>query len=33
MTAPLAEDGETISHVVGCASGKLATDGPRLKVV
>lgn len=34
MTAPLAEDGETISHVVGCASGKLADDGgPRLRVI
>ena len=34
MTAPLADDGETISHVVGCASGKLAPDsGTRLKVV
>lgn len=34
MTAPLAEDGEIVSHVVGCASGRLANDGtPRLKVV
>ncbi len=34
MTAPLAEDGETISHVVGCASGKLADQGgPRLRAV
>lgn len=34
MTAPLAEDGETISHVVGCASGRLAeTQGPRLRAV
>lgn len=34
MTAPLAEDGETVSHVVGCAYGKLAdTSGPKLKLV
>lgn len=34
MTAPLAEDGATITHVVGCASGRLAeADGPRLRVV
>ncbi len=36
MTAPLAEDGETISHIVGCASGRLAegqTVGPRLKAI
>lgn len=34
MTAPLAEDGEYVSHVVGCASGRLADEGaPRLKVV
>jgi hypothetical protein len=34
LTAPLAEDGETISHVVGCASGRLAEgQGPRLKAV
>lgn len=34
MTAPLAEDGEAISHVVGCASGRLADDGGmRLRAV
>lgn len=34
FTAPLAEDGETISHVVGCASGRLAEgQGPQLKAV
>jgi len=34
MTAPLAEDGETVSHVVGCAFGKLAeTSRPKLKLV
>ncbi len=36
MTAPLAEDGETITQVVGCASGKLADglqSGPLLKLV
>ncbi|MCB2098312.1 MAG: hypothetical protein KDE05_11815 [Parvularculaceae bacterium] len=34
MTAPLADDGETISHVVGCASGKLAEEkAPRLRIV
>jgi hypothetical protein len=34
LTAPLAEDGETISHVVGCASGRLGEgQGPRLKAV
>lgn len=33
MTAPLAEDGETISHILGCASGKLADAGPKLRAV
>ena len=29
MTAPLAEDGETISHVFGAASGRFAGVSPR----
>jgi len=34
MTAPLADDGETISHVVGCAFGRIEGDEtPRLRVV
>lgn len=34
MTAPLAEDGETISHVMGCAFGRVEGDaGPHLRVV
>ena len=34
MTAPLAEDGETITHVVGCAFGRVEGDEPpRLRVV
>lgn len=34
ITAPLADDGETITHVVGCASGRLADiEAPRLTVV
>lgn len=34
MTAPLAEDGETITHVVGCAFGRLEGEaGPQLRVV
>lgn len=34
MTAPLADDGETISHVVGCASGKIVEElAPRLRAV
>jgi len=34
MTAPLAEDGETISHVVGCAFGRVEGDhGPHLRLV
>ncbi|MCB2113914.1 MAG: hypothetical protein R3C42_03880 [Parvularculaceae bacterium] len=34
MTAPLADDGETISHVVGCASGRIVDEsGPRLRAV
>lgn len=34
MTAPLADDGETISHVVGCAFGRVEGDEtPRLRVV
>jgi hypothetical protein len=34
MTAPLAEDGETISHVMGCAFGRVEGEaGPQLRVV
>lgn len=34
MTAPLADDGETISHVVGCASGRFEDEGaPHLRAV
>lgn len=34
MTAPLAEDGENITHVVGCAFGRIEGDaGPQLRVV
>ncbi len=34
MTAPLADDGETISHVVGCAFGRVEGDaGPHLRVI
>lgn len=34
MTAPLAEDGETITHVVGCAFGRVEGEaGPALRVV
>ncbi|MEZ5921248.1 MAG: hypothetical protein R3C60_07825 [Parvularculaceae bacterium] len=35
MTAPLAEDGEKISHVVGCASGRFAESAtpPGLRAV
>ena len=34
MTAPLAEDGETITHVVGCAYGRVeGEEAPRLRVV
>lgn len=33
MTAPLAQDGETITHVVGCASGRLAEAGPKLRAI
>jgi hypothetical protein len=34
LTAPLAEDGETISHVFGCACGRIAAGAPpRLKAV
>lgn len=34
MTAPLAEDGETITHVVGCAFGRVEGEaGPPLRVV
>jgi hypothetical protein len=34
MTAPLAEDGETITHVVGCAFGRVeGEEGPRFRVV
>lgn len=33
MTAPLADDGETISHVLGCAAGRLAVEKPNLRVV
>ncbi|MFN0025248.1 MAG: hypothetical protein ACKVS5_15260 [Parvularculaceae bacterium] len=34
MTAPLADDGETISHVVGCAFGRVEGEaGPALRVV
>lgn len=34
MTAPLAEDGATITHVVGCAFGRVEGEaGPQLRVV
>ncbi len=34
MTAPLAEDGETITHVVGCAFGRIEGEaGPQLRLV
>lgn len=34
LTAPLSEDGKTITHVVGCASGRLGgTSGPKLRAV
>jgi hypothetical protein len=33
MTAPLADDGETITHVLGCATGRFAINKPSLRVI